>query len=85
MPINNQGRSFWYGPDGESQIFEDGEDVPKGWKDHPFAKADHVAGGPVAAEGKEELDGLRALYKEVIGKRPFNGWSADELRKKMEG
>lgn len=75
--INNQGRAFWYGPDGESRIFEAEEQVPKGWKDHPFAQE------PIAAEGKEELAGLRAEYQRVMGKKPFGGWDADKLREKL--
>jgi hypothetical protein len=27
--------SWRYGPNGEAQIFEKAEDVPKGWEDHP--------------------------------------------------
>lgn len=38
---------------------------------------------PIAAEGAEELAGLRAEYKKVKGKKPFNGWDADTLREKM--
>lgn len=34
--INDQGRAHWYGPKGEQRIFEPGEEVPDGWRDHPF-------------------------------------------------
>lgn len=31
----------------------------------------------------DDLSFLRAEYQRVIGKRPFNGWKADELRAKI--
>lgn len=36
-----------------------------------------------AAEA-DDLSNLRAQYQEVIGKRPYHGWDADELRSKIE-
>lgn len=30
-----------------------------------------------------DITELRAEYQRVVGKRPFNGWSADELRAKI--
>lgn len=35
------------------------------------------------AEPVDERIALRAEYEEVTGKRPFSGWSADELRARM--
>lgn len=29
--------SWRYGPNGESAVFDNADDVPKGWKDAPFA------------------------------------------------
>lgn len=41
-------------------------------------------GGSAVPEGDEaEIKALRAQYKEVLGKAPFNGWDADELRNRM--
>lgn len=41
-------------------------------------------GGSKAPEGdKEELAALRAEYEAKLGKKPFAGWKADELRKRM--
>jgi len=33
---------------------------------------------------KESLAKLRADYQEVVGKRPFNGWDAAELQKRID-
>ena len=93
-----------HGPNGESQIFQSEDDVPKGWTHHakpkkggdksdepdphnvPAASEETLkeAAKPVAAEGKEELSGLREHYKKVTGKKPFMGWSADQLRAKLD-
>ena len=40
-------------------------------------------GGSIAPEKTDDLKELRARYTEVMGKRPFNGWTADQLRAKM--
>lgn len=29
------GPAWFYGPNGQSQVFEPGDDVPAGWQDHP--------------------------------------------------
>ena len=36
------------------------------------------------ADDKEALAKLRADYQEVVGKRPFNGWDAAELQKRID-
>lgn len=42
------------------------------------------ASGPtIEAEVGEELADLRAQYQEIVGKRPYHGWDADELRKRI--
>lgn len=33
---------------------------------------------------EDELADLRAQYQEIVGKRPYHGWSADELREKID-
>jgi hypothetical protein len=88
--------SWAFGPNGESAIFQSEEDVPKGWTHHGETKGgkpqldhdkDGKAGGskaPDAAEGKEDLAGLREHYKKVVGKKPFGGWDADELRRRLD-
>ena len=63
--------AWYYGPAGEAQVFENADDVPKGWKDHPAkhkgaapatpatpdAPATPAApAAPVASTGTEELD-----------------------------
>jgi len=32
---------------------------------------------------QDEMTALRAEYQRVVGKRPFHGWDASELREKM--
>ena len=34
-------------------------------------------------EASDELTEVRAEYQRVLGKRPFHGWSVDELREKI--
>lgn len=36
-----------------------------------------------ARRDDEELSALRVEYQEVVGKRPFHGWDADELRQRI--
>jgi len=31
----------------------------------------------------EDLADLRAQYQEVVGRKPYHGWGADELRKRI--
>ncbi len=49
---------WFYGPNGEAQIFDREEDVPEGWKDHPskFAKAESEAAAPDSS-GKLSTEG----------------------------
>lgn len=37
----------------------------------------------VAEELPADLDALRDFYEKVVGKRPFNGWSAETLSDKI--
>ncbi|TAX45938.1 hypothetical protein ELI02_29940 (plasmid) [Rhizobium leguminosarum] len=41
-------------------------------------------GGSKPAEDGDELTKLRADYLEVIGKRPYHGWDAEELQAKID-
>lgn len=36
------------------------------------------------AEVGEDLADLRAQYQEIVGKKPYHGWGADELRKRID-
>lgn len=36
-----------------------------------------------AAEAEDELKVLRDEYQDVVGKRPYHAWEADELREKI--
>lgn len=40
-------------------------------------------GGSKKPEQSDDLVALRAEYERVVGKRPFMGWKADELREKI--
>jgi hypothetical protein len=54
--INTQGRAHWFGPKGEQRIFEAGEEVPSGWKDHPFAGAPKPKPKVTSVKTKAALD-----------------------------
>lgn len=83
----------WFEKDGVKKLFSE-LPTETGWEPcnghYDFARGVWVEGKkakaaePIAAEGKKELAGLRALYKETTGKRPFNGWSADDIREKLD-
>ncbi|MEI4482224.1 MULTISPECIES: hypothetical protein [unclassified Phyllobacterium] len=47
-----------------------------------YNRSDMVA-EQVAPAKSEDLTELRAEYQRVVGKRPFNGWDAKELRAKI--
>ena len=32
----------------------------------------------------DELTDLRSQYQEIIGKRPFHGWDAEELQRRID-
>jgi hypothetical protein len=40
-------------------------------------------GGSKSGGGGSEIAALRAEYKTLVGKAPFNGWNADTLREKI--
>lgn len=70
---------------------EDGDADPEGTARLNFpelfgGKGDHDGDGKVGGSPKpegDELPALRALYQDKLGKRPFMGWDADELRKRL--
>ena len=45
-----------------------------------YERRDMVAAEPVA---DDEITALRAEYQDVVGKKAYHGWSADELRAKI--
>lgn len=40
-------------------------------------------GGSTSGGNGDEIAALRARYQEIAGKKPFNGWSAEELEGKI--
>jgi len=50
-----------------------------------YMRRDMVAGPAAVAtsDGDDRLANLRAQYQEVVGKRAYHGWSADELQQKI--
>lgn len=45
----------------------------------------HMVAVDVPTPAKEDdLSDLRAQYQEALGKRPYHGWGADELRSKID-
>jgi hypothetical protein len=88
----NEGFPAWrYGPNGEESVFTTPDQVPKGWKEAPFASAptafdhdgDGKPGGSVAPEATDRLKDLRAEYRAQFGKKPFAGWDEDEIEKRI--
>ena len=57
--------------------WEPADDLPQ--LDHD---GDGHPGGSVTAQG-DDLPALRARYKELAGKNPFNGWNAKELTRRI--
>jgi hypothetical protein len=65
-------------------------------RDHPVIKA-WIAAGVIEVVGEEQVEpkpepsgpavdrlaALRGEYQEVVGKRPYHAWGADELRVKI--
>lgn len=47
-----------------------------------YQRSDMEAAKAQEAEA-DALDGLRAEYQDVVGKRAYHGWSAEELREKI--
>ena len=45
---------------------------------------DGKPGGSTAPEQTDDMAKLRAEYQDLIGKRPFPGWDADELQKRID-
>lgn len=45
---------------------------------------DGKAGGSTSGGSGDEMAALRDEYENVVGKRPFNGWDAEELRRRMD-
>ncbi|WLS01737.1 hypothetical protein [Shinella oryzae] len=41
-------------------------------------------GGSKPAEQSDEMAKLRADYIEIVGKKPYHGWSAEELQTKID-
>ena len=52
---------------------------PKAKKAEPKKEKD----APVKSESGPDLKALRAEYKKVAGKAPFNGWDAETLKAKL--
>lgn len=46
-----------------------------------YERRDMVAAEPVADD--DDITSLRAEYQDVVGKKAYHGWSADELRDKI--
>lgn len=45
---------------------------------------DGQKGGSKPAEESDELTKLRADYLDVMGKRPYHGWTAEQLQEKID-
>ncbi|UZW54959.1 hypothetical protein NUH86_16010 [Sphingobium sp. JS3065] len=48
-----------------------------------FGKLGYDTTQIVADDGEPDLEALRSLYQEVVGKRPYHGWDAATLSAKI--
>ena len=48
-----------------------------------FSKLGYRTTDLVAEDGPPDINALRDLYEQVMGKKPFNGWDADTLNEKI--
>lgn len=50
-----------------------------------YGRSDLVAEEPAVppAPAADDLTALREQYQAVVGKKPYHGWDADELRKRI--
>lgn len=75
-------RFFMYGPNGEARIFTDPDEVPKGWRDHPFVKPhdpvtglyDATLGHPPAIDHDERR---REIYERAVGAEELPAFDHD--------
>lgn len=75
VPDHTTFPAYFYGPEGQSAIFDSAEEVPSGWADHPSAFAE---------QEQEETVG-RQPRDEVTDDSFYNAMSMDELRKHLTG
>lgn len=75
IPEDTTWPAWFYGPEGQSRIFDSAEEVPSGWADHPSA----------FAEQGTEADAGRAPEDVVEDTPLYNAMSMDELRKHLDG
>lgn len=47
-------------------------------------KAKETAPAPATEPALSDLTALRSEYHRVVGKRPYHGWSAERLEKKID-
>ena len=48
-----------------------------------YDRRDMVAQSEPAGPVQDDLTDLRAEYQEVVGKKPYHGWSAEEIRSRI--
>lgn len=48
-----------------------------------FGKLGYETAQMVAEDGEPDIDAIRDLYQEVIGKKPYHGWDVDTLNQKI--
>jgi len=48
-----------------------------------FGKLGYETTQMVADDGEPDIDAIRELYQDVVGKKPYHGWDADTLNQKI--
>ena len=76
------GFTIGLGPRGKIYILN-GKDIHSGPFDTKSEAEAALAKERGEPDEKAELAALRAEYERTVGKKPFGGWKADELRKRI--
>jgi len=74
---NSNFPAWYYGPDGESQIFDREEDVPEGWTDHPTNVSnstsetpEYSSSEPLTEQGNVPSDAGNGAAAEPVSEKP---------------
>jgi len=49
-----------------------------------FGKLGYDTTQMTPGDGEPDIDALREMYREVVGKRPYHAWDADALAAKID-
>jgi hypothetical protein len=76
--------AWFYGPKGESQIFQSGKEVPSGWKDHP-AKHEAAKGDAAATKTAVAKANTSVTAKEAAKTTTADGTATESTEVDADG